>query len=97
MPLVSNVIGSIDDISVADLKHPAAFRRATVGFVFQLHYLLAALTLRDNVELPMVAAGVPRRERAERALALLDEVGLAGRRARSAQRPLRRGGWGGPP
>jgi putative ABC transport system ATP-binding protein len=75
----------IDDISVADLKHPAAFRRATVGFVFQLHYLLPALSARDNVELSMVAAGVPRHERAERALELLDEVGLAGRaRARPA-------------
>jgi putative ABC transport system ATP-binding protein len=69
----------VDEVSVGDLSHPAVFRRATVGFVFQLHYLLPALTLRDNVELPMVAAGVPRRERTERALSLLDEVGLAGR------------------
>jgi putative ABC transport system ATP-binding protein len=69
----------VDDVPVGDLSHPAAFRRATVGFVFQLHYLLPALSLRDNVELPMVAAGVPRRERGERALALLDEVGLGGR------------------
>jgi putative ABC transport system ATP-binding protein len=69
----------VDDISVGELSHPAEFRRATVGFVFQLHYLLPALSAHENVELPLVAARVPRRERAERALELLDEVGLAGR------------------
>lgn len=75
----------VDDISVGELSHPAEFRRATVGFVFQLHYLLPALSAHENVELPLVAARVPRRERAERALELLDEVGLAGRaRARAA-------------
>jgi putative ABC transport system ATP-binding protein len=75
----------VDDISVGELSHPAEFRRATVGFVFQLHYLLPALSAHENVELPLVAARVPRRERAERASELLDEVGLAGRaRARAA-------------
>jgi putative ABC transport system ATP-binding protein len=69
----------VDDISVGELSHPAEFRRATVGFVFQLHYLLPALSAHENVELPMVAGRVPRRERAERALELLDEVGLADR------------------
>src|ERR1039458_3955373 len=43
----------VDDVSVGELSHPAAFRRATVGFVFQLHYLLPALSAQDNVELPM--------------------------------------------
>lgn len=71
----------VDDVSVGDLKHPAEFRRATVGFVFQLHYLLPALTARENVELPMVAARVPYHERAQRASQLLDEVGLADRAA----------------
>ncbi len=66
----------VDDISVQDLAHPAQFRRDTVGFVFQLHHLLPPLTAQQNVELPMVAAHVPRRERAERAVALLREVGL---------------------
>jgi ABC-type lipoprotein export system ATPase subunit len=75
----------VDDISVGELSHPAEFRRATVGFVFQLHYLLPALSAHENVELPLVAGRVPRRERAERALELLDEVGLAGRaRAQAA-------------
>lgn len=69
----------VDDISVGELTKPANFRRGTVGFVFQLHYLLPALSARQNVELPMAAARVPRRERAERAVALLGDVGLADR------------------
>lgn len=70
----------VDDVPVHSLRHPARFRRDTVGFVFQLHYLLPSLTVQQNVELTLVAARVRRRERAQRALALLDEVGLASRR-----------------
>ena len=69
----------VDDISVGELSHPASFRRATVGFVFQLHYLLPGLSARGNVELPLLAARVPRRERTARALELLERVGLGGR------------------
>jgi putative ABC transport system ATP-binding protein len=69
----------VDDIAVHTLKHPAAFRRDTVGFVFQLHYLLPALTVLQNVELTLVAAGVRKRGGAERALPLPDEGGLTGR------------------
>ncbi len=69
----------VDGISVAELTHPAVFRRVTVGFVFQLHFLLGALSARDNVELPLMASGVPRRDRAVRALELLEQVGLGGR------------------
>ena len=50
-----------------------------VGFVFQLHHLLPVLSARQNVELPMTAAHVPRRERAARASELLAEVGLSDR------------------
>lgn len=69
----------VDGLSVGELTKPAKFRRSTVGFVFQLHYLLPALTAQQNVELPMAAAHVGRRERAERAVALLSEVGLGDR------------------
>ena len=44
-----------------------------------MHYLLPSLSVHENVELPMEAAHVPRRERINRAEALLAEVGLAGR------------------
>jgi ABC-type lipoprotein export system ATPase subunit len=69
----------VDGVDVGALRQPAMFRRRTVGFVFQLHYLLPALSARQNVELPLAAAHVRRSERASRALELLAEVGLAHR------------------
>ena len=69
----------VGGVSVGDLSHPARFRREMVGFVFQLHHLLPVLSVQENVELPLVAAHVRRRERGERARELLDEVGLADR------------------
>src|ERR1700744_2788137 len=62
----------VDGIPVHALKNPANFRRGTVGFVFQLHYLLPALTVQENVELSLVAAHVGRRERHARTQALLE-------------------------
>ena len=68
------------------LRQPAKFRRDVVGFVFQLHHLLPSLTVQENVELTMVAAHVPRRERHARGQELLDEVGLGGRSTRRCRR-----------
>jgi ABC-type lipoprotein export system ATPase subunit len=69
----------VDDVAVEKLVTPAHFRRSTVGFVFQLHYLLPELSAQQNVELPMIAAHVPRQERATRSIELLEEVGLEDR------------------
>lgn len=54
-------------------------RLTRLGFVFQRFHLLSVLTARENVELPMAEAGVPRRVRQERAHELLGYVGLAHR------------------
>jgi ABC-type lipoprotein export system ATPase subunit len=59
----------------------ARHRRELVGFVFQRHHLLADLSAQGNVEVALIGAGLGRRERRERALALLAEVGLADRAA----------------
>lgn len=59
--------------------HPAQARRELVGFVFQRHLLLEALTARANVEVPLIGAGVRHAERRRRALELLEEVGLGDR------------------
>lgn len=75
---------SIDGESITAMSSPAPFRRERIGFVFQLHYLLPMLTARANVELPLIAAGVPRAERHRRAEQLLAEVGLA---ERAGERP----------
>ena len=69
----------VDGQAVEHLTRPAEFRRSTVGFVFQLHYLLPDLTALQNVELPLLATRMPKQERAARALEVLDEVGLGGR------------------
>jgi putative ABC transport system ATP-binding protein len=69
----------VDGQAVEKLGRPAEFRRSTVGFVFQLHYLLPDLTALQNVELPLLATRMPKQVRAARALEALDEVGLGGR------------------
>jgi putative ABC transport system ATP-binding protein len=50
-----------------------------VGFVFQDNLLLPYLSARGNIEAALVGAGLGRRERRERSVSLLDEVGLADR------------------
>jgi len=55
------------------------FRLRRIGFVFQRFYLMPALSARENVELPLAEAGVGKAERRERAMMLLDYVGLARR------------------
>jgi putative ABC transport system ATP-binding protein len=61
------------------LESEADYRAATVGFVFQFHNLIATLTALENVQVPMLGRRRGRRERAERAGLLLDEVGLSAR------------------
>jgi ABC-type lipoprotein export system ATPase subunit len=56
-----------------------AVRAREVGFIFQLHNLIPTLTSVENVEIPMMAVGVPRRERRRRAEDLLGQVGLSHR------------------
>ena len=57
----------------------AAVRNRSIGFVFQTFNLLARTAALENVELPLVYAGVAARERRERAMEMLARVGLAER------------------
>jgi len=70
----SDVEGLSDD-ALADL------RNREIGFVFQTFQLLPRATALQNVELPLVYRGMPRRERRDRAVAALEAVGLANRMA----------------
>jgi putative ABC transport system ATP-binding protein len=73
--LAGNAADAIDADALARL------RGGEIGFVFQSFNLLPRLSAVENVELPLVYAGVPRRERRRRALAALERVGL-GQRSR---------------
>ncbi|CAN7522757.1 MULTISPECIES: ABC transporter ATP-binding protein [unclassified Aminobacter] len=57
--------------------HAARLRNCRIGFVFQSYNLLGRNTALENVELPLVYAGVRRRERELRAAEALDKVGLS--------------------
>ena len=57
----------------------AAIRNKKIGFVFQSFHLLPRMTALRNVELPMIYAGVPPKERRQRALDALCKVGLENR------------------
>jgi putative ABC transport system ATP-binding protein len=67
------------DVSQLDRDELAAIRNGKIGFVFQGFNLLARTSALDNVELPLTYAGVPARQRAARAAAALDIVGLGPR------------------
>ena len=83
-----NVIGCLDrptagtyvldgrEVSGLDDAALTQVRRHLIGFVFQSFHLVPRLTAAENVELPMVFAGVPRAERRERVAEGLAAVGL---------------------
>src|SRR5271169_3671633 len=66
-------------VSELDDDELARIRNKEIGFVFQTFNLLARATSLHNVELPLIYAGVPADERAERAKAALTSVGMESR------------------
>ena len=86
-----NIIGCLDrptngryllegtDVSQMDDNQLAVIRNRKIGFVFQTFNLLPRATALHNVELPLIYAGVPAKERRERAATMLEKVGLAER------------------
>ena len=69
----------VDGVPLSDLPDKARYRREVVGFIFQLHHLIGAMTASENVQIPLLPAGVPSHERAERAREALIEVGMVER------------------
>lgn len=84
-----NIIGALDvptegeyylggeDVSHMSDNQLAEIRNKMIGFIFQQYNLLPRDNLLENVELPLLYAGVPNPERKERALRSLEKVGLA--------------------
>src|SRR5246127_532310 len=64
--------------ALADAER-TAIRRDTIGFVYQFHHLLGEFSALENVVLPQMIAGTPRRRAAERAMDLLASFGLEAR------------------
>ena len=86
-----NILGCLDqpssgsyllagrDVSRLDRSELAGVRNGLIGFVFQSFNLLPRTSARENVELPLVYAGIARAERAARAREALERVGLGER------------------
>jgi putative ABC transport system ATP-binding protein len=86
-----NILGCLDrptageyrldglDVGGMDSNQLAAIRNLKLGFVFQGFNLLARTPAVENVELPLVYAGLSSRERREKAMAVLEQVGLSGK------------------
>ena len=87
-----NIIGCLDvptsgtyhlggtDVSTMDDDQQAEIRNKMLGFIFQQYNLIPKLTVQENVELPLLYAGVSSEERRERAVRSLERVGLADKR-----------------
>jgi putative ABC transport system ATP-binding protein len=83
-----NLIGGLDSPTTGEIRlrgeridrageaRRARLRRTEIGFVFQFFNLILNLTVRDNVELPALLAGVPAREARRRTGELLARLGL---------------------
>jgi putative ABC transport system ATP-binding protein len=67
------------EVAGLDKNELAKIRNEHVGFVFQNFNLLPQITSFENVEMPLLFGGVPRRERKERVHGLLEKVGLGDR------------------
>jgi len=74
-----SVVVDGNDLTTLDDEQLATYRRRRIGFVFQEHHLLPALTAAENVSLPLLLDGVTRSAAARRAAAELEAVGLAAR------------------
>ena len=71
----------IDGVNISRLKEKelAKFRQKNIGFIFQSYNLLQTLTASENVAMPLMFKGVPKRIRTKLAYKMLWQVGLKGR------------------
>jgi putative ABC transport system ATP-binding protein len=65
--------------SIPDLRDPSSYRALEIGFIFQAFHLLPTFTALENVQIPMFESRLPRSEWRDRAVTLLETVGLGDR------------------
>ncbi len=65
------------DVTTLNENERARARNLDIGFVFQAFYLLTRQNVLENVETPMIYAGIPAKERRERAMWALERVGIS--------------------
>ena len=70
----------INGIDLARQKDLSDFRRHEIGFIFQLHNLLPNLNVQENVEIPLMDAKMPEKDKHRRALLFIEAVGLLDKR-----------------
>jgi len=78
-PTSGRLIFDGKDVFAMNDAELARFRNREVGFVFQFHHLLPEFSALENVALPLLIAGVEKREAYERTAAILAEIGLSER------------------
>ena len=78
-PTSGNYIFDGQRVAALNINQLAEIRNRKIGFVFQNFNLLPRMAAVENVELPLIYGGVPRRERRSRALNMLWAMGLKGR------------------
>ncbi len=83
-PDVGTVAIEGEDMTRLSDRRRTAVRRSTVGFIYQFHHLLPEFTALENIVLPQLANGVAEKAAHDRAMALLDRVGIA---ERASHRP----------
>jgi lipoprotein-releasing system ATP-binding protein len=81
-PTEGEVFFEDEKIDYSKDKRLSYLRNSKLGFVFQFHYLVQELSLLDNVILPAIKKGVPIKEARERAMVLLERLGLKGKENR---------------
>ena len=71
----------LDDVNTTDLsdEQQALVRRHKIGFVFQFFHLVPRLTASENIELPLILAGIKSEKRKDRVKSALEDFGLADR------------------
>ncbi len=75
-PTEGKVYFQDEDITTKSKSELSKFRLNNLGFIFQAYNLIPVLTALENIEFSMMLKGIPEKEREEKALALMEELGI---------------------